>query len=84
MSEVPTRTPGRSLSPVHADDSGERLHERVVPRLAREWPAAAEGADRAVDETRLPLPQSLAAEAMALGRPGPHRLHDDIRDRDQP
>ena len=35
MSDVPTRTPGRSGSPVTLTMPGERLHQRVVARLRR-------------------------------------------------
>ena len=68
MTDAPTRTPGRSGSPVMLTMPGERLHQRVVARAAGERPAPAERADRAVDEPRVPRAQRLAAEPVPLRR----------------
>ena len=51
-----------------ADEARERLHQRVVARLAGERPVAPEGADRAVDEPLVARAQRVAAEPEPLGR----------------
>ena len=84
ISDAPTRTPGRSGSPVTLMMPGERLHQRVVAGLRRERPVAAERADRAVDEPLVPGAQRVGAEPEPLRGARPHRLDEDVRAVDEP
>src|SRR5581483_450674 len=61
-----------------AHDPRRRLEERVVAGLRAERAARAEGADRAVDETRVARAQLLRAEPMPLGGAGAKALHEDV------
>jgi hypothetical protein len=68
----------------HADQSSCRLHERVVARFRSEWPRAAVGADRAVDEPRVARSEHVGAEPEPLGEAGAEALEEDVRPVGQP
>ena len=66
-----------------AEESGERLRDRVVARALGIRPVCAESADRAVDEPRVEAAQPLDARAEALGRARPEILDVHVGARDQ-
>ncbi len=70
-----TRTP---RLPRHADEAARSLHECVVARLARERPDVAVGADRAVDESRVPGAHRRRAQAEPLREPRSEALEEDV------
>src|ERR1700750_1118103 len=77
--DTPTRTGGPPAALArHAHDPRRGLDQRVVAGLLAQRAMSAERADRAVDETGVPRPQSGGGEARALVGPRPQALEEDV------